>query len=58
MQQSIRTEDAPGSIFTWWSGTQLETLVKEGLVEDMTDFWDEYVNSQWRIRRCSRFFDL
>ena len=42
MQQSIRTEDAPG-LFTWWSGSQLETLVKEGLVEDMTDFWDEYV---------------
>ena len=42
MQQSIRTEDAPG-LFTWWSGSQLETLVNEGLVEDMTDFWDEYV---------------
>ena len=30
-------------MFTWWSGSQLETLVNEGLVEDMTDFWDEYV---------------
>lgn len=42
MQQTIRTEDAPG-LFTWWSGSQLETLAKEGLVEDLTDFWEEYV---------------
>ena len=42
MQQSIRTADAPG-LFTWWSGSQLETLAKEGLLEDMTDFWQEYV---------------
>lgn len=42
MQQSIREEGAPG-LFTWWSGPQLETLVENDLVEDVTDLWDEYV---------------
>lgn len=42
MQQSIREEEAPG-LFTWWSGPQLETLVENDLVEDLTDLWDEYV---------------
>lgn len=42
MQQSIREEGAPG-LFTWWSGPQLETLVENDLVEDLTDLWDEYV---------------
>ena len=27
-------------MFTWWSGEKLETLVKNGLVEDLTDLWD------------------
>lgn len=40
-QQSIREPEAPG-LFTWWSGKQLETLVEEGLVEDLTDMWEEY----------------
>lgn len=42
MQQSIRSAEAPG-LFTWWSGSQLQTLAEEGLLEDMTDFWEEYV---------------
>lgn len=42
MQQSIREAGAPG-LFTWWSGPQLETLVKNDLVEDVTDLWDEFV---------------
>ena len=42
MQQSIRDKKAPG-LFTWWSGPQLETLVKNDLLEDLTDLWDEYV---------------
>ena len=42
IQQSVRTEDAPG-MFTWWSGPQLETLVENNLLEDMTDYWDEYL---------------
>ena len=44
MQQSIKGEDAPG-LFTWWSGPQLETLAKNGLVEDLTDIWDEYIEA-------------
>ena len=42
MQQSIRGEEAPG-LFTWWSGPQLATLAENGLLEDLTDLWPEYV---------------
>lgn len=38
MQQTIRDEKAPG-LFTWWSGSQLQTLVENGLVEDLTSVW-------------------
>lgn len=41
-QQSIREPEAPG-LFTWWSGEQLKTLVDEGVVEDLTDIWEEYL---------------
>lgn len=44
MQQSISGTDAPG-LFTWWSGPQLETLAKNGLLEDLTDLWPEYVTA-------------
>lgn len=44
MQQSIRGEEAPG-LFTWWSGPQLATLVENGLLEDLTDLWPEYVTA-------------
>ena len=44
MQQSIRGEEAPG-LFTWWSGPQLETLAKNGLLEDLTDMWPDYVTA-------------
>lgn len=44
MQQSIGGADAPG-LFTWWSGPQLETLAKNGLLEDLTDLWPEYVTA-------------
>lgn len=42
MQQSINGADAPG-LFTWWSGPQLKTLAENGLLEDLTDLWPEYV---------------
>ncbi len=42
MQQTIRDEKAPG-LFTWWSGPQLQTLVENGLVEDLTDVWNNYI---------------
>lgn len=44
MQQSIRGEEAPG-LFTWWSGPQLATLAENGLLEDLTDLWPEYVTA-------------
>ena len=30
-------------MFTWWSGSQLETLVDNGVIEDLTDIWNEYI---------------
>lgn len=42
LQQSIKETKAPG-LFTWWSGGQLESLVKNGLVEDVTDLWNDYI---------------
>lgn len=42
MQQTIREKEAPG-LFTWWSGSQLETLVANGLLEDLTPVWEEYI---------------
>ncbi|MEG0368983.1 MAG: extracellular solute-binding protein [Hungatella sp.] len=42
IQQSIHDKSAPG-MFTWWGGYQLETLVKNGLVEDLTSLWENYI---------------
>ena len=42
IQQSIDQPTAPG-LFTWWSGPQLETLVKNGKVADLTDEWKNYI---------------
>lgn len=42
IQQSIRDESAPG-MFTWWGGYQLETLVENDLVEDLTQVWKDYI---------------
>ena len=42
MQQTIRDQKAPG-LFTWWSGSQLQTLVENGLVEDLTSVWESSI---------------
>lgn len=42
IQQTIREADAPG-LMTWWSGSQYETLAEEGVLTDLTEFWDEYL---------------
>lgn len=42
IQQSIHEKSAPG-MFTWWGGYQLQTLVENGLVEDLTDLWKNYI---------------
>ena len=42
IQQSIHEESAPG-LFTWWGGYQLQTLVENGLVEDLTEVWKNYI---------------
>lgn len=42
LQQTINGAEAPG-LFTWWSGPQLETLAENGLVEDLTSVWEEYL---------------
>jgi len=42
LQQSIDDKSAPG-LFTWWSGSQLESLAKNDKLEDLTDEWDNYI---------------
>ena len=41
LQQSIKESSAPG-MFTWWNGFQLETLAQNGLLEDLTEEWENY----------------
>ncbi|WP_099224399.1 ABC transporter substrate-binding protein [Listeria costaricensis] len=41
IQQSLSTSSAP-ALFSWWSGTQMEELVKNDLVVDLTDEWEKY----------------
>lgn len=41
MQQSISDSTAP-AMFTWWNGDQLETLIKNDLLVDLTDEWENY----------------
>ena len=41
LQQSINSSDAPG-MFTWWSGSDLTDLYNAGVIEDLTDMWNEY----------------
>lgn len=45
IQQSIRTDKAPG-LFTWWGSKQLESLVKNDLLVDLTDLWNNYLVPQ------------
>jgi multiple sugar transport system substrate-binding protein len=33
-------------MFTWWSGFQLESLAKEGLLADLSDIWRDYLIPQ------------
>ncbi|QHQ59934.1 extracellular solute-binding protein [Anaerocolumna sedimenticola] len=42
LQQSIDDKSAPG-MFTWWSGSQLETLAKNDKLVDLTAEWDNYI---------------
>lgn len=42
VEQSINSSGAPG-LFTWWSGVDLKTLAEAGVVEDLTDVWEEYI---------------
>lgn len=41
LQQSIKDASAPG-MFTWWNGDQLNTLIKNDLLVDLTDEWANY----------------
>jgi multiple sugar transport system substrate-binding protein len=42
LQQSIRQPTAPG-MFTWWSGFQLQALVENNLLEDLTSIWQTHI---------------
>lgn len=41
IQQSLQGNDAP-ALFTWWTGSMLKDLVKNDLVEDLSDQWADY----------------
>ncbi len=42
VKQTIVTDAAPG-MFTWWTGSSLADLAKEGLLEDLSSEWEYYV---------------
>lgn len=44
IQQSLSSKKAP-DLFTWWTGSQLNELVANDLVEDLTDVWPEFVKA-------------
>jgi multiple sugar transport system substrate-binding protein len=46
IKQSLRTPKAP-DIFTWHTGSQLEALVKQGLVADTSSIWKKAVANKW-----------
>jgi len=45
VQQTLRSPNAPG-IFSWWSGFQLKALADNGLLEDLTGLWHDYLVPQ------------
>ncbi|GIN59769.1 sugar ABC transporter substrate-binding protein [Lederbergia ruris] len=41
IQQSLSTKKAP-ALFTWWTGSQMDNLVENDLLEDLTEEWENY----------------
>jgi multiple sugar transport system substrate-binding protein len=46
VKQSLRTPKAP-DLFTWHTGSQLQALVKQGLVADTSSIWKTAVSKGW-----------
>ena len=42
MQQALPASDAP-DLITWWGGHRMADLVEEGLLEDVSDIWEQAV---------------
>ncbi len=43
VRAALRTPSAPG-VFAWWSGYRMKDLVDAGLVTDVSDLWQKYVD--------------
>lgn len=44
MRAALTTDKAP-DLFTWWSGYQMEDIVKAGVAADLTGVWQKYIDS-------------
>lgn len=44
VRTALRTPSAPG-LFTWWSGYRMKDLVDAGLVADVSDIWQKYIDA-------------
>ena len=44
VRAALRTPQAPG-MFTWWSGYRMKDLVDAGLIADVSDIWQKYVDA-------------
>lgn len=44
VRSALRTPLAPG-LFTWWSGYRMKDLVDAGLVADVSDIWQKYIDA-------------
>lgn len=44
VRAALTTDKAP-DLFTWWSGYQMEDIVKAGGAADLTDVWQKYIAS-------------
>ncbi|WP_308466097.1 ABC transporter substrate-binding protein [Rathayibacter soli] len=57
VKQSLRTPKAP-DIFTWHTGTQLEQLVKQGLVADTSSIWKQAIADKWVSPAIEKMFTI
>ena len=44
VRAALTTDKAP-DLFTWWSGYQMEDIVKAGGAADLTEIWQKYIDS-------------
>ncbi len=55
IRTSLGSNKAPG-LFTWWSGYRMKDLVEAGLVEDVSEIWEKYINAGEYSRDLAKGF--